>query len=198
MNLSLIVTIILIAIIIPWLWRRLFIQPATLTTWLEPTAETAKHTALSPQANSMRYDSILSDPITILPTQKISLHKPQQRQIDLLSNSHYQTLHIIASPPQLFIGYDLLQALQNAGFEYGADALFHYYADDESDTILFSIASTKPPGTFDMQRIGAFSTTSLILFIDTTQVTNIEEVYQHMCQVAEELAEELGGEIQAT
>jgi FtsZ-interacting cell division protein ZipA len=195
MNLSLIVTIILIAIIIPWLWRRLFIQPATLTTWLEPTSAIAEHTTLSQQAHIMRQESILSDPIAILPTQKISLQRPQQRQIDLLSQSHYQTLRINACPPQLFIGYDLLQALQNAGFEYGADALFHYYADDESDTVLFSIASTKPPGTFDMQRIGAFSTTSLILFIDTMQVSNIEEVYTHMSQVAEELAEELGGEI---
>jgi hypothetical protein len=198
MNLSLIVTIILIAIIIPWLWRRLFIQPATLTTWLEPNLETTKYKPSSLHANRIRYENILTDPITILPTQKIPLQKMQQRQIDLHSHSHYQTLRILASPPQLFIGYDLLQAVQNAGFEYGADALFHYYADDESDTILFSIASTKPPGTFDMQRIGAFSTDSLVLFIDTMQVTNTEEVYAHMHQVAEELAEELGGELQSS
>jgi len=197
MNLSLIITLVLIAIVIPWLWRKLFVCPlqGDHTQWLDPRPQNLMEERVDKRVKEPFFENMLSDATAILPTQRNAGNKLRQQQRDLLNQHQFRSLHVLAAPKQYFIGYDLLQALQNAGLEYGSDELFHYYSDDETDEILFSVASSKLPGTFDLQNIGAFSTSALTFFLDTQQIKHPEMVYDIMLNIAEQLAEELGGAV---
>lgn len=102
------------------------------------------------------------------------------------------TFFIMAQPNRSFAGYELLQALHSAGLNYGEMNIFHRYADD-SDLILFSVASAVEPGIFDMANIGAFSCPGLSIFMPLQNDGDMLDILELLIETAEQLAEDLDG-----
>lgn len=105
----------------------------------------------------------------------------------------YISLFVMAMTGE-FAGYELLQALLANGLRFGKQHIFHRYADKagESD-VMFSLASATKPGTFDLQKMGSFSTPGLSLFIILTEMSDPLKAFDDMLETAYQLADDLNG-----
>jgi cell division protein ZipA len=108
-------------------------------------------------------------------------------------------LTVAAKPGQQFGSYDLLQSIYATGMEFGDMNIFHYYASDEQPgkVRLFSLASATEPGEFDLDRIGNYFCGGLTLFSQLDQVPDPRQAFNLMLKAAEQLAEDLNGELRA-
>lgn len=107
-------------------------------------------------------------------------------------------LSVFAKPNCHFASYDLLQTILATGMQFGEMNIFHYYLDTEQGrTVLFSLASATKPGDFDLDHIGDFSCIGLSLFMDLNEAIEPEFAFNRMLEVAQQLAEELDGDLYA-
>lgn len=105
-------------------------------------------------------------------------------------------INLTAEPHQPYRGYELLQALLTSGLRYSKKGLFHRYDDPIGrGNILFNLVSSIEPGTFDLPKMGSFSTPGLTLFMQIPTVKNPTQVFDLMLSTANELAEDLGGQL---
>jgi cell division protein ZipA len=82
--------------------------------------------------------------------------------------------------------------------EFGDMNIFHYYAPDEPGKVrLFSLASATEPGEFDLDRIGNYFCSGLTLFSQLNNVPDPRQAFNLMLRAAEQLAEDLNGELRA-
>ena len=103
---------------------------------------------------------------------------------------------IESSENKPYMGYELLQAILSSGLRYGEHSIFHYYSNKMvKDEVLFSLASAIDPGTFDLPRMGAFSTRALTIVMDTSKHKDSLKVFEKMLHVAGQLSEDLGGRV---
>lgn len=108
------------------------------------------------------------------------------------------SVNVIAKPGETFASYDLFQAISTTGMQFGAMNIFHYYEPHgENKKVLFSLASMTEPGEFDMNHIGEFASPGLCLFMDLHAMKNPEAVFNQMLATAEQLADDLQGELYA-
>jgi cell division protein ZipA len=114
--------------------------------------------------------------------------KPSSQMNDLL------VISVVAPPSEQFGSYDLLQAISATGMQFGDMNIFHYKIDNET---LFSLSSATEPGDFNLDRMGDFSCDGLTLFTNLREVSNPEQVFDLMLNAAEQLADDLGGELRA-
>lgn len=107
-------------------------------------------------------------------------------------------LYVVAKPGSFFASYDLLQTISAAGLQFGDMNIFHYYLPTETgDVKLFSLASATEPGEFDLNNIGDFSCVGLTLFMNIREVPNVRQAFNKMLKTAEQLADDLDGELRA-
>ena len=107
-------------------------------------------------------------------------------------------LYVVAKPGNYFASYDLLQTISAAGLQFGDMNIFHYYLPTETgDVKLFSLASATEPGEFDLNNIGDFSCVGLTLFMNIREVPNVRQAFNKMLETAEQLADDLDGELRA-
>lgn len=107
-------------------------------------------------------------------------------------------LSVMAQPNDHFAAYDLLQAISAIGMQFGEMNIFHYYQQTSAEKqILFSLTSASPPGDFDLDRMGDFSCSGLILFLRLASVSHPQYAFDLMLSAAEQLADDLGGELRA-
>lgn len=108
-------------------------------------------------------------------------------------------LSVMAKPGSHFASYDLLQAISAADLQFGDMNIFHYYDKSafNQKIPLFSLASATPPGDFHMDKIGDFSCVGLMLFIQLSSVSNAKLAFDCMLKTAEQLADDLDGELRA-
>lgn len=115
------------------------------------------------------------------------------------SSQHLLILSVMAKPDLQFASYDLLQAISNAGLQFGDMNIFHYFQPTLNGKVpLFSLASANKPGDFDMDNIGDFTCSGLMLFMDIAQVSDAQYAFRLMLETATQLAEDLDGELHAT
>lgn len=100
---------------------------------------------------------------------------------------------VVAKAGQRFFSYDLLQAISASGMQFGARNIFHHYSPDKK--VLFSLASASESGEFDLNQMGNFSCGGLVLFMDLQKISNAEDTFAQMLSVAEQLADDLKGEL---
>lgn len=132
-----------------------------------------------------------------LSTQSISINESENKK-RLTYESDHLIISVIAAPNKNFESYELLQSISATGMQYGNNRLFHYYIPYQSKAIsLFSLSSISEPGDFDLDRIGEFSCAGLMLFMDCRQVPHPQEAFELMLKTAEQLAEDLEGELRA-
>lgn len=106
------------------------------------------------------------------------------------------SLMLMASPEKPFVGYELLQALLSAGLRFGKMNIFHRFEQfNVKGGIMFSLASAIKPGIFEMAKMGAFSSSALVLFMRLSVQKDSLAAFDMMLQTARQLIEDLGGEI---
>jgi FtsZ-interacting cell division protein ZipA len=124
--------------------------------------------------------SAVSHPTTLKPQMHLAL--PSSICIYVRSKNH-----------EKFFSYDLLQAILNQGFVHGAMSFFHFAPQG---TTLISLSHINPPGTFNLDQMGAFSTSGLCLFIQPHRLAKPLDVFDLMIEKSKYLAEELGGVVE--
>lgn len=137
------------------------------------------------------------------PTCTIALPETEEPKEPLVSNEpnldpmqYYLALSVFAKPNGHFASYDLLQAILATGMQFGDMNIFHYYeTTDQKQEKLFSLASATKPGDFQLDKMGDFSCLGLTLFMDLRDVSDPLSAFNTMLKTAEQLAEDLDGEV---
>lgn len=200
-------TLLLVGLLVAALWyqqRRKTVLPPLLGPGTRASSEEQRITTMKTWG-----DDIVGEPriLTLdeaVPASKTTPPVPPTAATVARSHSpfvaedsgHWIVFHVLARPGHSFIGYDLVQALLAAGMQHGATNLFHYYqpGDQSHSQALFSLASALKPGTFQLDQMGAFSTTGLTLFMDINCPQPMY-AYTHLLEVIQRLADDLPGKI---
>lgn len=167
----------------------------------EPVTERQEPVISDPGLSALGFsalDTVLSEPQdppcdldAEEPESIAPLRVPEKRK----SNpQEFVVIFLIAPPRRPFAGYELLQALQAAGLEFGDMNIFHRYSDNE-DAVLFSVASAVEPGIFDLTNIGGFFCPGLSLFMPIQTNIDMRDAFELMLETAEQLAEDLEANI---
>lgn len=103
-------------------------------------------------------------------------------------------VHVMASGDEEFKGEPLLESLLNQGLRYGTMKIFHRHAEaDGAGEVLFSVANSINPGTFDLNTMADFLTPGISLFFAMEDVEDPSGAVSLMLDTAKALADELGG-----
>ncbi len=109
---------------------------------------------------------------------------------------NFVVIYLLAPNDRPFVGYELFQTLLSAGLRFGDMNIFHYHAPgDESDEILFSLASAVEPGIFDLANIGGFSCPGLSFFMSPKLTQKSQANFDLMLETARQIADDLGGQL---
>ncbi len=103
-------------------------------------------------------------------------------------------MHMMAGVDAPFPGRDLLDALLGAGLRYGSMKIFHRHVNqDGSGPVLFSVANSVNPGTFDLATMEDFSTPGISLFFAMEDVDDPMMAFDSLLTAAKKMAAELSG-----
>ncbi len=102
-------------------------------------------------------------------------------------------LHVMAEKGKTFSGLQLLQALQENGMHYGDMDIFHCH--NSADEVLFSLANSVNPGTFELESMSQFKTPGVIMFFDMERVSDPLQAFESLLVTAHELVQRLGGQL---
>ena len=172
--------------------RRVVRQAATPTAAVaapEKTARTAS-TETAELESEQDADSILGLNRATPRAKKPEAPKPERPTGEVL------VLHVMAAQDRNYRGYELLQALLSAGLRFGDMKIFHRHETKNGrGPVYFSLASVAKPGSFDMQKMGAFETPGLVMFMELTGKVDHTIAFDTMIDTAKQLVEDLGGEV---
>jgi cell division protein ZipA len=140
--------------------------------------------------HQMERDAIAAAPPSAPTRSSTEAETTQQPEID----TDILVLHLLAETGCTYKGYALLQALLTAGLRYGKWGIFHRHEERTGrGSILFSLASSVEPGTFDLAKMSGFATPALTLFMRISAVKNPTQAFETLLTAAHQLVEELGG-----
>lgn len=96
-----------------------------------------------------------------------------------------------------FIGPNIVLNANVVGMRYGDLQIFHHYGagDLRTERALFSLANMFEPGHFDMQRIEAFQTAGLVMFLNLPAALDGPVAFELFLSTAQRLAEGLQAEL---
>ncbi len=110
--------------------------------------------------------------------------------------SEVLVINVMAKDGYAFAGDDLLQVLITAGLKFGEMNIFHQRVGaDKKGPVLFSVANVLNPGTFDLNTMENFSTLGVSFFLALPTVMNNLEAFEKMLAVAQQVKNNLGGEL---
>lgn len=133
---------------------------------------------------------------TIEPIEEEIIAPAPQQQPAAAELNDLLVVNIFSSAGSQFIGYDLLQALLSAGMRFGEMNIFHRHQDKSGrGPVIFSLASATEPGTFDIQKMGAFSCTGLSMFLQLRHDEDDVDNFNTMLDTAKQLANDLNGHL---
>lgn len=103
---------------------------------------------------------------------------------------------LLAEKNRPYGGHELLQALLSNGMRFGKMDIFHYHKDGNSNSpALFSCASAKKPGTFDIKNMSTFKTPGLTFFIQLDPKIDNAAALDVMLSTADIVVYDLGGHL---
>jgi cell division protein ZipA len=105
---------------------------------------------------------------------------------------HFVVLYVSAVN-EPFDGQNLLETLVEADMQFGEMSIFHRVNGE--GRAAFSLANAVEPGTFDIGHMDELSTPAVSLFMKTHELDRPTAVFDQMVEVAQTLADELGGEV---
>ncbi|MFT4799417.1 MAG: cell division protein ZipA [Candidatus Azotimanducaceae bacterium] len=91
-----------------------------------------------------------------------------------------------------FKGQELLECLIEQDMTLGEMSIFHRLREEQS---LFSLMNAVEPGSFDLNAMGQIETPAVSMFMRVHELHKPTQVFQEMLNVADALAEALGGEV---
>ncbi|MDP8034103.1 cell division protein ZipA [Pasteurella atlantica] len=103
------------------------------------------------------------------------------------------TLYLVAPENKEFSGEEIVQKLEEMGFQYGEHKIFHRHIDNSASPIIFSVANMMQPGVFDLDKIHSFSTIGLLFFMYIPSAGNDVTNLRLMISTVESLSKSLGG-----
>jgi cell division protein ZipA len=142
-----------------------------------------------------RANMLLDDPLLV---PKTNLNKEPEPQIQRKKSTMEEIIYLIvvAKPGKPYVGYELLQSLLTAGLRFGAMDIFHRHEDlHGKGRILFSVASASEPGTFEINKMGAYSGQALMMFLRLSANKDLMSALDTMFETAKQIVEDLGGEV---
>ena len=106
------------------------------------------------------------------------------------------TVYLQAPAQRPFQGYELLQALLSMSLRFGKRKIFHRYQNMHANKkIMYSVALSYAPGTFELERMGGQRYRGLA-FIMARELGEYNIIaFEQMLQAAKSLQESLGGEL---
>jgi cell division protein ZipA len=98
-----------------------------------------------------------------------------------------------------FVGPSIVRNVNAVGMRHGDLQIFHHYGagDLRTEQALFSLANMFEPGHFDMQRIEAFQTAGLVMFLNLPAALDGPVAFELFLNTAQRLAEGLQAELLA-
>lgn len=105
---------------------------------------------------------------------------------------HFVVVYVTSTDGR-FNGQSLLESLVELDLQFGEMNIFHRI--DGAGKPVFSLVNAVEPGTFDIARMDQLETPAVSLFMKTHDVDEPERVFEEMIDVAQSLANELGGEV---
>lgn len=113
-----------------------------------------------------------------------------------LEPSEVLVINVMAHAGEVFHGDDLLQVLITSGLKFGDMNIFHQRLNNTNNgPVLFSVANILNPGTFDLNRMGEFTTRGVSLFLSMPAVISNREALDMMLKVAQQIRGALDGEL---
>ncbi len=105
-------------------------------------------------------------------------------------------LHLMAEQGEVFQGDDLLKALINNGLRYGSLKIFHRHErEDGSGDVLFSMANSVNPGTFELNAMGEFLTPGVTFMMVLADSEDPLGTFDLMLQCIHGVNSAIGGEL---
>lgn len=103
----------------------------------------------------------------------------------------YVVINVMAGP-EPFAGQELLQCLMAQNMAIGEMSIFHRM---EGEQTVFSLMNAVEPGSFDMATMSEMSTPAISMFMRVHELHAPGRVFEEMLEVAQNIAEALGGEV---
>lgn len=105
-------------------------------------------------------------------------------------------LHLMAEQGEVFQGDDLLKALIDNGLRYGALKIFHRHErEDGSGDVLFSMANSVNPGTFELNAMGEFLTPGVTFMMVLADSEDPLGTFNLMLECIHGVNSAIGGEL---
>lgn len=149
--------------------------------------------------NEIHLKNVINGKTKVETEKNVDLDEPsaddEERAKQFFPND-YISIILMSDPEKHYSGYELLQGLLSAGMRFGKRNIFHrYQTNGGKNNILFSLASVVKPGTFEMTKMGGFSTPGLILFMRVSTQTDAMMAFELLLETARQLRDDLEGEI---
>lgn len=157
--------------------------------WVEPILET--------QNEVLPEEYIVEEIMTPILSNTRKKIETSVKKVRLNYGHDVLALYIMATPGNLFQGYELLQTISINNFRYGKMQIFHYHENpsDSQTPITMSLANAVEPGFFNLNEMGTFKTPGLVLFLRLNETKDLTDQFYFMLETAKQLADDLGGEI---
>lgn len=160
-------------------------QPLSITT---PVVQPDRTDSFATQFSSVRNDQIQAE---LNSTFGQVTTEPQAQACEAMEPI---ILYVVAPEGQQFQGNDIVQHLDNLGFQFGEHNIFHRHLDSSNTSpILFSVANMVQPGEFDLANIMHFSTAGLVFFMTLPSAGNDLVNLRLMLKTVENFAHSIGG-----
>ncbi|MBQ0719000.1 MAG: cell division protein ZipA [Gammaproteobacteria bacterium] len=105
-------------------------------------------------------------------------------------------LHLMAAQGAVFQGDELLKALIDNGLRYGSLKIFHRHVrEDGSGDILFSMANSVNPGTFELNAMGEFLTPGVTFMMVLADSEDPLGTFDLMLECIHGIHTSIGGEL---
>ena len=122
-----------------------------------------------------------------------SANKPSSTEI---SDDEVIILHLMAEQGRVFQGDDLLKALIDNGLRYGSLKIFHRHErEDGSGDVLFSMANSVNPGTFELNAMGEFQTPGVTFMMVLADSEDPLGTFDLMLECIHGVNSAIGGEL---
>jgi cell division protein ZipA len=106
------------------------------------------------------------------------------------------TLFVLAPTGVPFRGAFLMEAMSDAGLQYGDMQIFHCIEKQAGrDNMLFSVANIVEPGTFEPNRMDGFATPGVVLILQLPGPVDAIKAFDAMVTAARSLATSLQGSL---